>query len=148
MLFFENLIRALSIFNGLRSRYCQRALLVYHYRFSTLCKSTILRAPSLLGGHLFQQMTVEFPDIEGPAATAVCDLAVRPRGRPAAVGQALRLHPPKDAIELLLRDVKRVMVALHSPLKFSPCVAWKTWLRNAVSPLHFRAHRMPGGELQ
>jgi len=29
MLFFENLIRALSIFNGLRSRYCQRALLVY-----------------------------------------------------------------------------------------------------------------------
>ena len=32
MLFFENLIRALLIFNGLRSRYCQRALLVYHYR--------------------------------------------------------------------------------------------------------------------
>ena len=28
MLFFENLIRALLIFNGLRSRYCQRALLV------------------------------------------------------------------------------------------------------------------------
>jgi hypothetical protein len=81
--------------------------------FSTLCKSTILRAPSLLGGHHFQQMTVEFPEIEGPAATAVCDLAVRLRGRPAAVGHALRLHPPKDAIELLLRDVKRVMVALQ-----------------------------------
>src|SRR5438445_12775866 len=31
MLFFENVIRALLIFNGLRSRYCQRALLVYHY---------------------------------------------------------------------------------------------------------------------
>jgi DNA-binding transcriptional LysR family regulator len=31
MLFFANLIRALLIFNGLRSRYCQRALLVYHY---------------------------------------------------------------------------------------------------------------------
>ena len=30
-LFFANLIRALLIFNGLRSRYCQRALLVYHY---------------------------------------------------------------------------------------------------------------------
>src|SRR5262249_49618466 len=27
----ENLIRALLIFNGLRSRYCQRALLGYHY---------------------------------------------------------------------------------------------------------------------
>jgi len=32
MLCCENLIRALLIFNGLRSRYCQRALLVYHYR--------------------------------------------------------------------------------------------------------------------
>ena len=32
MLFFENLIRALLMFNGLRSRYCQRALLVYHYQ--------------------------------------------------------------------------------------------------------------------
>src|SRR5262245_43872936 len=32
MLFFENLIRALLIFNGLRGRYCQRALLVYHYQ--------------------------------------------------------------------------------------------------------------------
>src|SRR5215510_404166 len=31
MLFFENLIRALLIFNGLRNRYRQRALLVYHY---------------------------------------------------------------------------------------------------------------------
>ena len=32
MLFLENLIRALLIFNGLRSRHCQRALLGYHYR--------------------------------------------------------------------------------------------------------------------
>jgi hypothetical protein len=31
MLFLENLIRALLIFNGLRSRHCQRALLIYHY---------------------------------------------------------------------------------------------------------------------
>ena len=31
MLFPENLMRALLIFNGLRSRYWQRALLVYHY---------------------------------------------------------------------------------------------------------------------
>src|SRR5215813_7335942 len=31
MLFLENLLRALLIFNGLRSRHCQRALLVYHY---------------------------------------------------------------------------------------------------------------------
>jgi hypothetical protein len=31
MLFLENLIRALLIFNGLRSCHCQRALLVYHY---------------------------------------------------------------------------------------------------------------------
>src|SRR5262245_2099699 len=31
MLFLKNLIRALWIFNGLRSRHCQRALLVYHY---------------------------------------------------------------------------------------------------------------------
>src|SRR5215475_12192363 len=31
MLFLENLIRALLIFNGLRSLYCQRALLGYHY---------------------------------------------------------------------------------------------------------------------
>jgi hypothetical protein len=33
-------MRALLIFNGLRSRYCQRALLVYHYRklsFWTFC---------------------------------------------------------------------------------------------------------------
>jgi sugar phosphate permease len=32
MLFLENLIRALLVFNELWSRYCQRALLVYHYR--------------------------------------------------------------------------------------------------------------------
>ena len=32
MLFLENLIRALLIFNGLQSHHCQRALLVYHYR--------------------------------------------------------------------------------------------------------------------
>jgi hypothetical protein len=32
ILFLENLIRALLIFNGLRSCYCQRALLGYHYR--------------------------------------------------------------------------------------------------------------------
>ena len=31
MLFLENLIRALLIFNGLLSCHCQRALLVYHY---------------------------------------------------------------------------------------------------------------------
>src|SRR5215475_11184619 len=31
MLFLENLIRTSLIFNGLLSRYCQRALLVYHY---------------------------------------------------------------------------------------------------------------------
>jgi hypothetical protein len=31
MLFLENLIRALLIFNRLRSRHCQRALLGYHY---------------------------------------------------------------------------------------------------------------------
>src|SRR5262245_57391811 len=30
MLFLETLIRALLIFNGLRSPHCQRALLVYH----------------------------------------------------------------------------------------------------------------------
>ena len=30
-LFLENLIRALVLFNGLRSRHCQRALLGYHY---------------------------------------------------------------------------------------------------------------------
>src|SRR5215471_4509972 len=75
--------------------------------------STSLSTPSLLRGHHFQQMTVEFPKIEGPAATAVRDLAIRLRSRPAAVGQALRLHPPKDAVELLLCDMKRVMVALQ-----------------------------------
>ena len=32
MLFLENLIQALLIFNGLRSSHCQRALLGYHYR--------------------------------------------------------------------------------------------------------------------
>src|SRR6516165_9365046 len=32
MLFLKNLIRALRIFNGLRSCHGQRALLVYHYR--------------------------------------------------------------------------------------------------------------------
>jgi hypothetical protein len=31
MLFLENLIRALLIFNELRNRHCQRALLGYHY---------------------------------------------------------------------------------------------------------------------
>ena len=31
MLFLENLMRALLIFNRLRSRHCQRALLGYHY---------------------------------------------------------------------------------------------------------------------
>jgi hypothetical protein len=32
MLFLENTLQALFIFNGLRSRHCQRALLGYHYR--------------------------------------------------------------------------------------------------------------------
>src|SRR5207245_4731703 len=72
-----------------------------------------MTASSLLRGHHFQQMAVELPEIEGPAATALRDLAVRILGRPAAVGQALGLHPPKDAVELLIRDVKRVMVALE-----------------------------------
>jgi hypothetical protein len=58
-------------------------------------------------------MAVELPEIEGPAATAVRDLAVCVRGRPTAVGQALGLHPPKDTVELLIRNVKRVMVALQ-----------------------------------
>src|SRR5256712_12036399 len=71
-----------------------------------------MTASSLLRGHHFQQMAVELPEIEGPAATAVRDLAVRLLGRPAAVGQALGLHPPKDAVELLIRGVKSVMVAL------------------------------------
>jgi putative transposase len=31
MLFLENTLQALFIFNGLRSRHCQRALLGYHY---------------------------------------------------------------------------------------------------------------------
>jgi len=31
MLFLENILKALFIFNGLRSRHCQRALLGYHY---------------------------------------------------------------------------------------------------------------------
>src|SRR5215467_7661444 len=76
-------------------------------------KPTILSAPSLLRGHHFQQMTVELPEIQGPAATAVRDQAIRLRGRPTAVGQALGLHPPKDAVELLIRNVKRIMVALQ-----------------------------------
>src|SRR5262252_3233646 len=75
--------------------------------------STSLSTPSLLRGHHFQQMTVELPKIEGPAAPAIRDLAIRLRGRPAAVGQALCLHPPKDTVELRIRDVKRVMVALQ-----------------------------------
>src|SRR2546425_7494419 len=58
-------------------------------------------------------MAVELPEIEGPTATAVRDLAVRILGRPATVGQALGLHSPKDAVELLIRDVKSVMVALE-----------------------------------
>ena len=58
-------------------------------------------------------MPVEFPEIEGPPATAVRDQAIPLRSRPTAVGQALRFHPPKDAVELLIRDVKRVMVALQ-----------------------------------
>jgi len=32
MLFLENLGRVLLMFHGLRSRHCQRTLLVYHYR--------------------------------------------------------------------------------------------------------------------
>jgi hypothetical protein len=36
MLFLENLIRALLIFNKLRSRHCQRALLGYHYQRGSL----------------------------------------------------------------------------------------------------------------
>src|SRR5215471_2001342 len=38
MLFLKNLIRALWIFNGLRSRHCQRALLVYHYQQGRVVK--------------------------------------------------------------------------------------------------------------
>src|SRR5438128_343683 len=58
-------------------------------------------------------MTVELPEIEGPAATAVRDPAVCIICRPAAVGQALGLHPREDPVELLIRDVKSVMVALQ-----------------------------------
>jgi hypothetical protein len=36
MLFLENTLQALFIFNGLRSRHCQRALLGYHYHSFTI----------------------------------------------------------------------------------------------------------------
>jgi hypothetical protein len=35
MLFLENTLQALFIFNGLRSHHCQRALLGYHYPLRT-----------------------------------------------------------------------------------------------------------------
>src|SRR5882724_3224005 len=72
----------------------------------------VLLSPSLLRGHHFQQMAVELPEIEGPAATAVRDPAVRIICRPAAVDQALGLHPPEDPVELLIRNVTSVMMAL------------------------------------
>src|SRR5262245_64754453 len=58
MLFSENLIRVLLMFNGLRSRYCQRALLVYHYRKPSMrssvdamsCTTTCLSAEQLSSG--------------------------------------------------------------------------------------------------
>ena len=36
MLFLKNLLRALWMFNGVRSRQCQRAFLVYHYHDRSL----------------------------------------------------------------------------------------------------------------
>ena len=53
MLFLENLIRALLIFNGLRSRQRQRALLVSHYRVlarAMLGKSPLTARVDLTGG--------------------------------------------------------------------------------------------------
>src|SRR6266446_8581255 len=46
MLFLENFIRALLIFNELRSRHCQRALLGYHYPRASVPRSTLP-----IGGH-------------------------------------------------------------------------------------------------
>src|SRR5262245_36834301 len=60
MLVLKNLIRALRIFNGLRSRHCQRALLVYHYptkslrtlfpgaRLGTCLRHALLKLPQKL----------------------------------------------------------------------------------------------------
>jgi hypothetical protein len=45
MLFLENLIRALLIFNELRSRHCQRALLGYHYRARCLTMDAHVLVP-------------------------------------------------------------------------------------------------------
>ncbi len=73
----------------------------------------IPRSPSRLRGHHFQEMAVELPEIQGPAATAVPDPAVRISCGPATVDQALRFNPPEDPVELLIRDVKSVMVALQ-----------------------------------
>src|SRR5919106_4935772 len=74
----------------------------------------ILRSvPTLWRGHHFQQMAVELPEIQGPATTAVSNPAIRVGGRPAAVRQAFGFHPCQDPIELFIRDVKSVMMALQ-----------------------------------
>ena len=51
MLFLENLIRALLRCNGLRSRHCQRALLVYHYRHQRMSPDAPTPACTRLAPH-------------------------------------------------------------------------------------------------
>ena len=67
MLFLENLIRALLIFNGLRSHHGQRALLGYHYHLNDLLCD--LRRLSDVG--ILQEQRTPTPQETLPAPVAL-----------------------------------------------------------------------------
>src|SRR5262245_66276218 len=73
-----------------------------------------MQMQAALGGHDLQQVTVDVLEAEGTAAAACAvDLHVLVVEGAAAVGDARRLHPCVDAVELRLADVEGVVNALH-----------------------------------
>src|SRR5438067_196638 len=64
-------------------------------------------------GHHFEQMPVEILEVEAASATASVDLAVLGRARSTAEFAPGCLYAAQDGVELLIADVKRVVVALE-----------------------------------
>src|SRR5690242_15735621 len=69
--------------------------------------------PTRSGGHHFEHVPVRVLEVEAAAATAMVDLHVAARARPAAIGDAFRLDPVEDRVEFGVTDPERVVMAFE-----------------------------------
>src|SRR5260221_10368336 len=67
------------------------------------------------GGQHFENVPVRVLEIKAAAAIAAVDLHVGARARAAALGDALRLDPVEDRVELGPADPERIKKAFENP---------------------------------